>query len=252
VSIQGTQGDTGAQGIQGEQGFGWLSGVGTPSDAIGVDGDFYLDLAISTYYGPKAADEWPASGTSIVGPVGPTGPTGPEGPVGPQGPAGDGDVDGPDGGVVDGHIALFDGTTGKLIKGSGQSIADVIAAFDSSIQGVLADAQQAVTDVGVITGPRPIQTGAVDFTTFDFPVNATRQLIDTSTHTLDGVLPETPVLGDEVSFIDIGDMSANSFWIRRNGNPIGGIAEDVECNVQGQFATLRWIGGSTGWKVTAV
>lgn len=32
---------------------------------------------------------------------------------------GSGDVDGPDGGVTDGHIALFDGTTGKQIKSHG-------------------------------------------------------------------------------------------------------------------------------------
>lgn len=252
VSIKGEQGDQGDQGVQGEQGFGWLSGLGTPSNGLGRDGDFYIDLATSAYYGPKASGTWPGSSQSLVGPQGPVGPEGPEGPVGPQGPAGDGDVDGPDGGVLDGQIVLFNGTTGKLIKGSGKSIADVIADFDSSIQGLLAEAQAASASAALVTGPRPIQTATAEFTTFDFPVNTVRQLIDTTTHPLDGVLPETPVLGDETSFIDIGDFSANSFFVRRNGNPIGGTDEDMEVNRQNAFATLRWVGLPTGWKVTAV
>lgn len=34
---------------------------------------------------------------------------------------GDGDVAGPDGGVTDGHVAVFDGTTGKIIKSAGKA-----------------------------------------------------------------------------------------------------------------------------------
>jgi hypothetical protein len=58
-----------------------------------------------------------------TGPAGPTGATGATGPTGPQGPAGasgsgTGDVIGP-GSATDSHLALFDGATGKLIKGGG-------------------------------------------------------------------------------------------------------------------------------------
>lgn len=38
-----------------------LSGVGTPSNALGADGDFYLDGTNKVFHGPKAAGAWPSS-----------------------------------------------------------------------------------------------------------------------------------------------------------------------------------------------
>ena len=37
-----------------------LSGVGAPSNAIGIDGDFYIDVKNSNIYGPKIKSKWPA------------------------------------------------------------------------------------------------------------------------------------------------------------------------------------------------
>jgi hypothetical protein len=54
------------------------SGTGAPGVGVGVDGDFYLDTAASTLYGPKASGAWPA-GVSLVGPVGATGAAGADG-----------------------------------------------------------------------------------------------------------------------------------------------------------------------------
>ena len=50
------------------------------------------------------------------------------GAAGPQGPAGtgSGDVTGP-AGAVDSQIAVFDGTTGRLLKDSGQSVSSVVS-----------------------------------------------------------------------------------------------------------------------------
>lgn len=46
-------------GTSGPRGNGWLSGVGVPSNAIGLDGDFYLDTVnVGYYYGPKTAGVW--------------------------------------------------------------------------------------------------------------------------------------------------------------------------------------------------
>ena len=36
-----------------------LSGVGAPSNAIGIDGDFYIDVKNSNIYGPKMKKKWP-------------------------------------------------------------------------------------------------------------------------------------------------------------------------------------------------
>jgi len=93
-----------------------LSGRGAPSSAIGIEGDFYIDLATLNFYGPKSATRWltpvsikgtdgksgtSASGTTgaqgsqgspgvqgIQGEIGATGPQGIQGPIGPAGAAG--------------------------------------------------------------------------------------------------------------------------------------------------------------------
>lgn len=68
----------------------FLSGNGAPAGNLGIDGDYYYDVAGKFWYGPKALGAWPA-GFSVVGPAGPAGATGaqgPAGPAGPQGPAG--------------------------------------------------------------------------------------------------------------------------------------------------------------------
>jgi len=38
-----------------------LSGVGAPSNAVGIDGDFYIDVKNSNIYGPKMKKKWPAA-----------------------------------------------------------------------------------------------------------------------------------------------------------------------------------------------
>lgn len=49
-----------------------LSGSGAPSNAIGVNGDFYVDTTNSRWYLPKAAGAW-GSFVSLIGPQGPAG-----------------------------------------------------------------------------------------------------------------------------------------------------------------------------------
>lgn len=73
-------------------------GSGAPSNGLGSNDDFYINISSWMIYGPKASGAWP-SGTSLVGPAG----------------SGSGDVVGPSV-SVDGELALFDATTGKLIK----------------------------------------------------------------------------------------------------------------------------------------
>lgn len=76
-----------------------------PNDAVRkTDVDYLLGLV-----------EGPAGPTGPQGPQGPTGPKGDKGDQGNAGPPGPGDVDGP-ANSADGEIALFNGTTGKLLK----------------------------------------------------------------------------------------------------------------------------------------
>lgn len=69
-----------------------LSGAGTPSKTLGINGDFYIDTKNLNLYGPKTKGVWkvttslrpkePAAASVVVGDTGPTGPTGATGPQG--------------------------------------------------------------------------------------------------------------------------------------------------------------------------
>jgi hypothetical protein len=57
--LTGQAGGQGPQGIPGQDGRTFRYGTGAPSNALGVDGDFYFDTATHFIYGPKAGF-WPA------------------------------------------------------------------------------------------------------------------------------------------------------------------------------------------------
>ena len=100
--IQGATGPAGANGTNGTNGTAVLNGITNPAAGIGVNGDFYINTATNTLFGPKANGAWP-TGVSLIGPQGPIGLTGPQGPAGPtgatgpQGPAGAAGPQGPQG-----------------------------------------------------------------------------------------------------------------------------------------------------------
>lgn len=58
-------------GPQGPRGNATLNGIGTPDASLGMDGDFYYDLAdypsTVTLYGPRASGTWPAQGVAVGG-----------------------------------------------------------------------------------------------------------------------------------------------------------------------------------------
>lgn len=93
-----------------------LNGTVAPTSGDGVDGDFFLNTATSTLYGPKASGTWP-SGVNLVGPQGPQGVKGDTGDEGPQGPQGDpgvkGDTgdQGPQGPAGTNGATVLNGTT---------------------------------------------------------------------------------------------------------------------------------------------
>jgi hypothetical protein len=65
-----------------------LSGNSIPLAAIGVNGDFYLNLGNNSLYGPKKSGSWPANGILLVGPKGEKGDTGARGDTGSKGEPG--------------------------------------------------------------------------------------------------------------------------------------------------------------------
>lgn len=64
-----------------------LSGNGAPAGNLGIDGDYYFDVAGKIWYGPKALGAWPA-GFSVVGPAGTNGTNGTNGTDGEDGEPG--------------------------------------------------------------------------------------------------------------------------------------------------------------------
>jgi len=81
LGIAGPSGVAGTNGTNGLDGKTVRSGSGAPSAGLGVDGDFYINTAANTIYGPKASGAW-GSPTSLVGAAGAAGATGPIGPAG--------------------------------------------------------------------------------------------------------------------------------------------------------------------------
>lgn len=91
---QGLAGATGPQGVAGPAGANGvngstiLSGTSDPTPADGNDGDFFINTASNTVFGPKTTGVW-GTGISMAGSTGPQGPQGVAGATGPQGPKGD-------------------------------------------------------------------------------------------------------------------------------------------------------------------
>lgn len=95
---KGDKGDTGPAGSPGTDGNTWYSGLGTPSDANGNNGDYYFRTDTNDIY-RKDSGTWVqiANTTGATGPQGPAGPTGATGPTGAKGDKGDTGSTGPQG-----------------------------------------------------------------------------------------------------------------------------------------------------------
>ncbi|QKJ33037.1 collagen-like protein [Mucilaginibacter mali] len=84
----GVKGDKGDKGDAGNPGRSVLNGLTNPSNLTdGINGDFYVNTATYTLFGPKTGGIW-GPGTNIVGPIGEKGDTGDTGPKGDTGDTG--------------------------------------------------------------------------------------------------------------------------------------------------------------------
>lgn len=67
---QGPIGATGPQGAAGGNGNTVWNGNGSPSNSLGTNGDFYIDIAAKAIHGPKTNGAW-GGAISLIGPGGP-------------------------------------------------------------------------------------------------------------------------------------------------------------------------------------
>jgi hypothetical protein len=105
----------------------WMEGVATYSATT-------LTMTVDTIGGVGTYADWlfsVAGAKGGPGPVGPVGPAGPEGPPGATG-SGSGNVTGP-AGAVNERIAVYNGTSGTVIKDGGKTIAELLAEGGSNV-----------------------------------------------------------------------------------------------------------------------
>lgn len=69
ADIATLQGRASTPGPPGPPGYSVRSGLGVPPADLGIDGDFYIDTALSRIYGPKTGGGW-GTGISLIGPAG--------------------------------------------------------------------------------------------------------------------------------------------------------------------------------------
>ena len=83
-------------------------------------------------------------------------------------------------------------------------------------------------------------------------VNGDQVLIDTSGSGINGPitinLPASPVIGNEVTFIDSGNnLASNNLTIGRNGSNINGAASNLVVSANASAFTLVYVNAARGW-----
>lgn len=75
--------------------------------------------------------------------------------------------------------------------------------------------------------------------------------VDTSGGSVDFTLPASPTSNHRYTISPVNKESYEEFplFIRNNGNPIDGVSDDIEVDVNGLTINLVWVGGSTGWVI---
>ena len=91
------------------------------------------------------------------------------------------------------------------------------------------------------------QTGSIK--TGDFTAaNGEGYFVDTSSGAIIVTFPSSPSAGNIIAFSDYArNFGNNKLTLNRNGQPIGGLAQNGELNVTGQASTFVYVDGTQGW-----
>ena len=155
----GPAGPMGPIGLAGPDGKSVLNGTVVPTTE-GVDGDFYVDTANWTIYGPKAGGVW-GPAVALIGPPGPAGAAGAQGSVGAAGPQGAPGAQGSQGPQGPDGPQGIQGVTGPVgpVGATGPQ-------GDAGPQGPAGSATTASPTVVVDGSNSPYTATAADFTMF--------------------------------------------------------------------------------------
>ena len=99
-------------------------------------------------------------------------------------------------------------------------------------------------------GGNPWQTQTADGSTAITVAANDRYFIDTTAGAQTANLPASPLVGDQVSFIDItGTFDTNNLTIGRNGNKIMGLEENLIVSTENAGIQLVYTGATNGWRI---
>jgi hypothetical protein len=237
TGAQGNTGLVGPTGAQGNTGLTGPTGAGStgPTGAQGNTGDIgptgtqgNTGAGITGATGPTGA-QGNTGLTGLTGLTGPTGTQGNTGDIGPTGTQGNTGLTGPTG---------AQGNTGAGITG---------ATGPTGEQGNTGATGAGVTGATGTTG----QTG----TSFDYVSIETNNtllssnegfIFNTYTSPITATLPLNPLTGAFIN-ITFEKYGSNNLTIEKNGSNIDGVAEDLICDVSGNFS-LIYTNIVVGWK----
>jgi hypothetical protein len=192
-----------------------------------------------------------------IGPTGSTGPTGPTGVAGPTGPQGIQGVAGPTGPQgIQGNLGPTGptgatGSAGPTIYPSAGVVISTGTAWDSSISP--GTTGNVLTSTGTNWASAALPAGGLTYIFTTTPVTATDKqgvLTNTSGGSFTVTLPATPSTGAQVVVADAGAFwGTNNLTVGRNGSTIGGLAENLVCDITG--ASVQLVYDGTTWEVYA-
>jgi hypothetical protein len=204
-----------------------------------------------------------------LGPTGNTGPTGPQGiqgdlgPTGPQGIQGIQGIQGvagPTGPTGSQGIQGIQGSTGPtgatgsagptIYPSAGVAISTGTAWDTSVAPGTTGNV---LTSTGANWASAPLPAGGLTYIFTTTPVTATDKqgvLTSTAGGAFTVTLPATPSVGAQVVVADAGaSWGTNNLTVGRNGSTIGGLAENLVCDITG--ASVQFVYDGTTWEVYA-
>ena len=149
-----------------------------------------------------------------------------------------------------GTLAVANGGTGatsltanNVILGNGTSAVQVVAPGTTG---------NVLTSNGT-TWISSVLSGGLAYTYTTTPVTATNNqgvLADTSGGSFTVTLPATPSVGNQVIIADAGSSwGTNNLTVGRNGSTIGGLAENLVCDLSG--VSVQFVYDGTTWEVYA-
>jgi hypothetical protein len=146
--------------------------------------------------------------------------------------------------VANGGTGATTLTSNNVILGNGTSAVQFVAPGTTG---------NVLTSTGTTWGSSALPAGGLTYIFTTTPVTATDKqgvLTSTAGGSFTVTLPATPSVGAQVVVADAGaSWGTNNLTVARNGSTIGGLAENLICDING--ASVQFVYDGTSWEVYA-